>query len=75
MLPEFDSFGKSLMMIGLLLLIIGALVHFGGKYFPFGKLPGDISIEKEAFHFHFPIVTSLVISVILTIILNLLFRR
>lgn len=63
------------MIIGLLLIIIGALIHFGGKYIPLGKLPGDISIEKDTFHFHFPIATSLIISLILTIILNLFLRR
>ncbi|MDR3562716.1 MAG: DUF2905 domain-containing protein [Negativicutes bacterium] len=75
MLPEFDSFGKTLMFFGVILLIVGALVHFGGKYTSLGRLPGDIRIEKENFSFYFPIVTSILVSVILTIVLNIFSRR
>ncbi len=75
MWPEFDSFGKTLMVIGLLLLIVGAVVHFGGKFLQLGRLPGDIQIEKENFKFYFPIVSSIVISIVLTVILNVFFRR
>lgn len=71
----FDSFGKTLMVLGLLLLAVGAAVHFGGKFLNFGRLPGDIHIQKENFSFHFPIVTSIVVSILLTIILNLIYRR
>ena len=71
----FASFGKTLMIFGLLLLIVGAVVYFGGKYTSLGRLPGDIHIEKENFSFHFPIVTSLIVSVVLTVVLNLIFSR
>ena len=71
----FASFGKTLMIFGLLLLIVGAVVYFGGKFTSLGRLPGDIHIEKENFSFHFPIVTSLIVSVVLTIVLNLIFSR
>lgn len=74
-MPGFDSLGKILMAAGILLLIIGAILSFGEKIFSLGRLPGDIFIEKENVKFYFPIVTSLVISVILTIVLNVLFRR
>ena len=73
--PEFGSFGKTLMIVGVLLIVVGAALHFGGKFLHFGKLPGDIHVQKENFSFHFPIVTSIVISIVLTIILNLFFRR
>lgn len=73
--PELGSFGKTLMIVGLLLVVVGAALHFGGKFLNFGKLPGDIHVQKENFSFHFPIVTSIVISIVLTIILNLFFRR
>ena len=75
MWPEFDSFGKTLMIIGLLLLIAGAVIHFGGKFLQLGRLPGDIQIEKENFKFYFPVVSSIVISIVLTVILNVFFRR
>ena len=67
--------GKLLMTLGLLLLLGGAVVYFGEKYLNLGRLPGDIHIERENFRFHFPIVTSLVVSVILTIVLNLFWGR
>lgn len=71
----FDSLGKTLMTVGVLLLIVGALVHFGGKILPLGRLPGDFHWEKENFSFHFPFATSIIISIVLTLLLNLLFRR
>jgi uncharacterized membrane protein len=74
MLPEFESFGKTLMLIGAVLLILGALLHFSGKLTGLGHLPGDIHIERGNFSFYFPIVTSILLSIILTVILNL-FRR
>lgn len=41
----------------------------------FGKLPGDIAIHTKRVHFYFPIVTSLIISLLLTIIINIIFRH
>jgi hypothetical protein len=75
MFNGFDSLGKTLMMIGAGLLIFGAVIHFGGKLFGLGRLPGDIHIQRENFSFHFPVVTSLVVSILLTILLNLFSRR
>jgi len=71
----FDSFGKMLMMLGGILLLVGAVWHFGGKIINLGRLPGDINIQREGFSFHFPIVTSILISIILTIIFSILHRK
>ena len=71
----FESVGKTLMIFGLLLLIAGAVVYFGGKYTALGRLPGDIHIENANFSFHFPVVTSIVVSIVLTVVLNLFFFR
>lgn len=71
----FDSLGKLLMFLGLVLLITGALFHFGGKFLSLGRLPGDIHIERSNFSFHFPIVTSIILSIVLTVILNLFSRK
>ena len=71
----FESTGKMLMLFGALLLIAGAVIYFGGKYMPLGHLPGDIHFERENFSFHFPVVTSIVVSIILTVVLNLFFSR
>ncbi|WP_072744589.1 DUF2905 domain-containing protein [Sporanaerobacter acetigenes] len=65
--------GRTLITIGVVLLIIGGIMILGEKV-GLGKLPGDIFIQKGNFTFFFPIVSSIVISLILTLILNL-FRR
>lgn len=72
---SFDSFGKTLIIMGVLLVIVGIVLHFGGKFLQLGRLPGDINIQKDNFSFHFPIVTSILLSVIATVLLNLFFRR
>lgn len=72
---SFDSIGKMLIIFGLVLIIVGIAVYLGGKFTALGRLPGDIHIERENFSFHFPVVTSIVISLVLTVILNLFFTR
>jgi hypothetical protein len=71
MTPEI---GRVLIVIGIVLVVVGGLAMLGVRL-PFGRLPGDIAIEGERGGFYFPIVTMLVISVILTILLNLFLRR
>ena len=71
MSPEI---GRVLLVIGILLVIVGGLAVLGIRL-PFGRLPGDIAIEGERGGFYFPIVTMIVISVVLTILLNLFVRR
>jgi len=72
---EFNSFGKTLMFFGVVMLVLGALFHFGGKIAGLGRLPGDIRIERENFSFYFPLVSCLLVSVVLTLLLNLFSRR
>ncbi|NMA58969.1 DUF2905 domain-containing protein [Clostridium cochlearium] len=60
-------------MIGLFMIVLGGILILGER-FGFGKLPGDIFIERENFTFFFPIVSSLIISLILTLLLNI-FRK
>lgn len=71
----FETFGKMVLVLGLFLVIIGGVMLFGGKLFGLGRLPGDIIIQKEDFSFYFPVVTCVVISILLTIIFNILARR
>jgi Protein of unknown function (DUF2905) len=66
--------GRILLIIGLVLVVVGALAMLGVRL-PFGRLPGDIAIEGERGGFLFPIASMLIISVILTILLNLFLRR
>ena len=68
-----DSLGKMILTFGIALVVIGLLMIIGGK-FGLGKLPGDIFIRRGNVTFFFPIVTCIIISIILSLILNL-FRR
>ncbi|WP_221406655.1 DUF2905 domain-containing protein [Ekhidna lutea] len=59
--------GKILILIGLVLVVIGAILEFAPNI-PLGRLPGDIRIEKENFTFYFPITTCIVISLLLMLV-------
>jgi hypothetical protein len=64
---------KMFIFIGIVFIIIGLLLYFF-KDFPLFHLPGDIVIEKENFTFYFPITSSILISVVLSIIFYILSR-
>ncbi|HTI97640.1 MAG TPA: DUF2905 domain-containing protein [Dongiaceae bacterium] len=66
--------GKILMAAGLLLVLVGALLWSGLGRGWLGRLPGDVHYTKGDFSFHFPIVTCLLLSVLLSVLLWL-FRR
>ncbi|GAM11797.1 putative membrane protein YrzS [Geobacter sp. OR-1] len=66
--------GKSLIIVGLLIALVGVLLTIAGKIPWIGRLPGDIFIKRENFTFYFPLATSIIISVILSLILWL-FRK
>jgi hypothetical protein len=66
--------GRILLIVGVLLVIVGGLAVLGVRL-PFGRLPGDIAIEGERGGLYIPIVTMIVISVVLTILVNLFLRR
>jgi len=70
----FETMGRMLVFMGLLVVIMGLLLIFVPKLkVPFlGRLPGDIIIQRERFSFYFPIVTCIVLSILLTILLNLI---
>ncbi|MCD6255231.1 MAG: DUF2905 domain-containing protein [Deltaproteobacteria bacterium] len=70
----FSEMGKLLIIVGILFVAIGLLLTFAPNIPYLGRLPGDISIKRGNFHFYFPIVTCLLLSIIITILLNL-FRR
>ena len=67
---------KLLIFIGLALTAVGLLWHFfPGALNWFGRLPGDIRIERPGGSFLFPITSMLLVSVVLTVIVNVFFRR
>jgi hypothetical protein len=65
---DMDSLGKTLVLIGLALALVGAVLWWSGRNGG-GFLPGDIVVEKRNVRFYFPIVTSIVVSLILTLLL------
>jgi len=70
---DASGFGKWLFFAGIGIAVLGLLVWLAGKTgVPFGRLPGDISIEGKGYSFRFPIATSIVLSILLTILLNII---
>jgi Protein of unknown function (DUF2905) len=70
----FGPLGKMLILLGVFIILIGFLLVIGEKIPWIGRLPGDIIIRKKNFTFYFPIVTSILISIILTLLFTL-FRK
>ena len=67
--------GKALIAFGLLIVLAGVVLVLVGRVPWIGRLPGDIHIQRGNFTFYFPLVTSLLLSVVLTLIFYLLGRR
>lgn len=65
---------KLLILIGVVLILAGIVIHFHGRIPFLGRLPGDIRIERENFRFYFPITTSILISLLITLMLYLFNR-
>ncbi len=74
MAPRFHI-GLMFVILGILLVVTGLAIMYIHKIPLIGRLPGDINIYGKGWSFHFPIMTGLIISLILTIILNLFLRR
>lgn len=72
---DWQAIGRVLIGVGLLLLITGIIFYGLGKLFNFGGFPGDILYKKGNTTFYFPLVSCIVISIILTILINLIFRK
>jgi len=75
---DWSHLGKTIILIGLIVAFIGGVIVLigklpgGGSFRWLGRLPGDIYIEREDFTLYFPLATSIVISVILTLLFALL---
>jgi hypothetical protein len=70
------ALGKLLAVIGIVLVVVGGVVSYAPWLISwFGKLPGDIRIEKEHSFVFIPITSMLIVSIILTLIVNLFFRK
>ena len=67
--------GKSLILFGAFIMVIGGLLLLSGKIPWIGKLPGDIIIQKKNFTFYFPLATGILLSLILTVLFWLIGRK
>ena len=85
-MPELGGFGKSLILAGGLLALAGLVLLLADKsagsggplseWFGWvGKLPGDISVKRDGFSFYFPLTTSILISVVLSLLVYFLSKR
>ena len=70
-----ENIARFLVIGGIVLILIGGGVYLAAKFgIPLGRLPGDIRIEGENGSFYFPITSSILVSVVLTIVLNVIAR-
>ncbi len=67
--------GKTLVISGIVLAVLGGLILLSGHIPWLGRLPGDIRIKRDGFSFYFPLTTCIIISILLTLIFRLLGRR
>lgn len=70
-----EHIGRLLLFLGLILVALGLILTFGARLLPLGRLPGDIVIQRGNFTFFFPLMTSIVLSLVLTLLGFLLWRR
>lgn len=74
-MPDTQTTGKYLIIIGILVVIVGSIVYFfSDKLHWLGRLPGDIRVERENFRFFFPITTMLLLSGLLNLLIWLIRR-
>ena len=74
-MEPFGGFGKTLILLGAALVVLG-VVFLAAPKIPFlGKLPGDIHLRGKNWSFYFPVVTCIVISVVLTLLFNFFSRK
>ncbi len=74
-MPDLGTAGRWLLIFGIILAAAGGLLWLADRFgFPLGRLPGDIRIEREGFSCFMPLATSILISVLLTLVINLIVR-
>ena len=73
--PAFREVGRTLVILGGALALVGALILAGGRLPWVGRLPGDVVYRGKSWVVYAPIVTCILLSIVLTILLNLFRRR
>ena len=71
----FDSMARMLIILGVVLALVGGLLVLAGKIPFLGRLPGDIVLRRGNWSFYFPLTTSILISIVLTLLFSLFGRR
>ena len=66
--------GRTLIIIGVILVVVGLWISYGPRVPLLGKLPGDILVKRENFTFYFPLATSILLSLVLSLIFYLIRR-
>ena len=74
-MTDVSSMGRMVLILGLFIVAIGAVMLLAGRIPFLGRLPGDIAVQRGSWSFYFPLATSIVISLVLTVVLNLFARR
>jgi hypothetical protein len=66
-----ENIAKNIIMVGSILLFIGALIYLQDKVNFAGKLPGDFIIKKKGFTMYIPLTTTLIFTLVINIVINL----
>ncbi|MEM9673006.1 MAG: DUF2905 domain-containing protein [Cyclobacteriaceae bacterium] len=72
MRDQRKNMGLILITVGVIIVIVGLLVYFSDRIPLIGRLPGDIRIQRENFTFYFPLATSIILSILVSLILYLI---
>jgi len=70
-----EQIGKFLVIAGIVVIAVGGLMMLSGKIPWLGRLPGDIIVQRKNFTFYFPLATSIILSILLTLVFWLMGRR
>ena len=73
-MADLSDLGRTILLLGAILVVVGLLLTFAGRVPLLGRLPGDLVIERENLTCAVPIATSILLSLLLTLILNVLAR-
>ena len=71
---EIQGLGKIVIMAGVVLTVVGVLMFLAPKLPFIGKLPGDFYFKRDGVSFYFPLATSIIVSIILSLVISFLFR-
>ena len=74
-MTDLSSMGRMVLILGVVVVAIGALMLLAGRLPFLGRLPGDIAVQRGNWSFYFPLATSILLSLVLTVVLNLFGRR